>query len=58
MLLGRKTTTNKQTKYEHFKMFNLRTALDLLDQNMWMAIADLTDVYYCIPLKEWQKKIS
>ena len=50
------TELNKLIHYEHFKMFNLRTALDLLDVNMWMASADLTDAYYSVPIKSSQKK--
>ena len=29
------TELNKMIHYEHFKMFNLKTVLDLLDVNMW-----------------------
>ena len=50
------TELNKTINYEHFKMFNLTTALDLLEQNMWMANADLIDAYYSVPIKESQKK--
>ena len=50
------TELNKCIHYEHFKMFNLRTALDLLEQGMWMASADLTDAYYSVPITKSQRK--
>ena len=40
------TELNKKIEYKHFKMFNLRTALDLIEPGMWIASADLTDAYY------------
>ena len=50
------TELNKLIKYEHFKMFNLRTALDLIKPGDWMASADLTDAYYSVPINEKHKK--
>ena len=50
------TKLNKYIEYEHFKMFNLRTALDLLQPGMWMASADLTDAYYTLPINKEQRK--
>ena len=40
------TKFNKLVEYNHFKMFNLNTALDLLTPNCFMASVDLTDAYY------------
>ena len=50
------TELNKNIQYEHFKMFNLKTALELLEPGMWMASADLTDAYYSVPISQAQKK--
>ena len=50
------TELNKCIHYEHFKMFNLKTALDLLEPGMWMASADLTDAYYSVPICQSQRK--
>ena len=50
------TELNKLIKYEHFKMFNLKTTIDLLEESTWMAIADLTDAYYSLQIKQSQRK--
>ena len=46
----------KQTCYDHFKMYNLKTALDLIEQGTWVASADLTDAYYSVTVNNSQKK--
>lgn len=51
------TELNKIVKYEHFKMFNLKTALDLIEPGMWMASADLTDAYYSVTIIKSQRKL-
>ena len=50
------TELNKLIPYEHFKMFSLKTALDLIQEGDWMASADLSDAYYTIPINENYKK--
>ena len=39
---------NKLVEYQHFKMFNLNTAVDLLTRGCFMASVDLTDAYYVV----------
>ena len=46
------TLLNKLIEYEHFKMFNLSTALALVEKGVWMASGDLTDAYYSGPINE------
>ena len=50
------TILNKNIEYQHFKMFNLKTALDLIKQDTWMASADLSDAYYSLPIQKAYKK--
>ena len=50
------TLLNKHIAYEHFKMFSLKTALELLTEGAWMASADLTDAYYSVPICKTQRK--
>ena len=37
-------------------MFNLNTALDLVDKDVWMASVDLTDGYHSVPINDDHKK--
>ena len=39
---------NKLVNHEHFKMFNLKTALNLIEAGMWIASADLMNAYYSV----------
>ena len=50
------TQLNKLVEYQHFKMFNLRTALDLIVKDCWMASADLTDAYYSLLITPEHRK--
>ena len=50
------TELNKSIKYEHFKMFGLKTARHLLERGAWMASADLSDAYYSLNVKIAQRK--
>ena len=50
------TELNKRVRYEHFKMFNFKTALELISPGMWMASADLTDAYYSVLINKAQRK--
>lgn len=38
-------------------MFNLKTSLDLLESDMWMASADLTNSYYSVQINLDQGKL-
>lgn len=42
--------------YQHFKMTNLQTALDLMTPGCYMASLDLADAYYSIPIAEGDRK--
>lgn len=50
------TVLNNQIEYRHFKMFSLKTAIDLITYGTWMASADLTDAYYSVPITPDHKK--
>ena len=41
---------NKNVVYQHFKMDNLKTALNMMRQNCFMASIDLSDAYYSVPM--------
>ena len=41
---------NKVIPYEHFKMDNLQTALELVRQGWYMSSIDLKDAYYTFPI--------
>ena len=41
---------NKSVTYRHFKMDNLKTAIDLVRPNCFMASVDLKDAYYSVPI--------
>lgn len=42
--------------YQHFKMENLQTAIDLMSPGCFMASLDLADAYYSIPVAEEDRK--
>ena len=39
---------NKNVAYRHFKMDNLKTAINMMRQNCFMASTDLGDAYYSV----------
>ena len=41
---------NKNVAYQHFKMDNLKTALNMMRQNCFMVSIDLSDTYYSVPV--------
>ena len=41
---------NKNVIYGHFKMDNLKAALNMMRQNCFMASIDLSDAYYSVPV--------
>ena len=50
------TELNKQVEYQHFKMFSLNTAIDLITPGAFMASVDLRDAYYTIPVNISHRK--
>lgn len=46
------TRLNKHVEYQHFKMFSLKTACDLVLPLAFMASIDLRDAYYTVPVDE------
>lgn len=50
------TKLNKKVTYQHFKMFSLKTALDLTTQSAWMGTVDLKHAYYSVSIdKDFRK---
>ena len=41
---------NKNIVYRHFKMDNLKTALNTMRKNCFIASIDLSDTYYSVPV--------
>ena len=50
------TWVNKHIEYQHFKMFSLHTAKDMMRKNCWMASIDLKDAYYSVPIAVQDRK--
>ena len=47
---------NKHVVYRHFKMDNLKTALNMMSQNCFMVSFDLSDDYYSVSMALIDKK--
>ena len=47
------TNLNKLVCYDHFKMFNLQTAIDLIQEGSYMARVDISDAYYTLPMSNF-----
>ena len=47
---------NQSVEYNHFKMFSLRTALEMMTRDAWMASVDLKDAFFSIPVAQGQRK--
>lgn len=43
-------------EYQHFKMENLQTAIDLCGTGCFMGSLDLSDAYYSVPIHEEDRK--
>lgn len=41
---------NEHVTYKHFTMKSLQTAAQLIKQGSWMAVLDLKDAYYSVPI--------
>ena len=41
---------NKHSEYKHFKMESLQSVLNIIRPNCWIAIVDLKDVFYTVPI--------
>ena len=50
------TWVNLHVEYEHFKMFSLHTALEMMRPDCWMGSIDLKDAYYSVPIREEDRK--
>ena len=50
---------NESIAYHHFKMDTLKTVIQLLTKNCYMASIDLKDAYYTVPIhKDFQKYLA
>lgn len=47
---------NEHIEYHHFKMDSLPHALQLMKPNCWMAVLDLKDAYYSVPIRTEDRK--
>ena len=47
---------NQSVEYNHFKLFSLRTALEMMTRDARMASVDLKDAFYSIPVAQGQRK--
>lgn len=47
---------NEHIEYHHFKMDSLPNALQLMKPNCWMAVLDLKDAYYSVPIRTEDRK--
>ena len=47
---------NEHVTYHHFKMESLQSAVQLLKKDYWMAVLDLKDAYYSVPINPQHRK--
>ena len=47
---------NEYVTYHHFKMESLQSAVQLLKKDYWMAVLDLKDAYYSVPINPQHRK--
>lgn len=47
---------NKHIVYHHFKMDSLHSATQLMKPNCWMAVLDLKEAYYSVPIRTEDRK--
>ena len=50
------TEFNKLIPYQHFKMYNIHSATELMTEGCYMASIDLKDAYYTFPIRESDRK--
>ena len=50
------TNLNENIEYNHFKMDNLQTAVNLMTPGCWFASIDWKDAYYSVPMAQIQRK--
>ena len=48
---------NESVCYHHFKMSTLKSAIDLMTENCYMASLDWKDAYYCVAIADSDKKL-
>jgi len=47
---------NEYVTYHHIKMESLQSAVQLLKKDYWMAVLDLKDAYYSVPINPQHRK--
>ena len=47
---------NQFVTYQHFKMESLQSAVQLIQKDYWMAVLDLKDAYYSVPINPQHRK--
>ena len=47
---------NQFVTYQHFKMESLQSAVHLIQKDYWMAVLDLKDAYYSVPINPQHRK--
>ena len=47
---------NEFVTYQHFKMESLQSAAQLIKKDYWMAVLDLKDAYYSVPINLQHRK--
>ena len=47
---------NEHIVYHHFKMDSLQSAVQLMKPHCWMAVLDLKDAYYSVPIRKDHRK--
>lgn len=50
LILDLNQFNKKYVEYQHFKMSNLKMALDLITPGMYMSSIDLSDAYFTVPI--------
>ena len=47
---------NQFVTYQHFKIESLQSAVQLIQKDYWMAVLDLKDAYYSVPINPQHRK--
>lgn len=56
LILDLSEFNTEYVEYQHFKMTNLKMALDLVRPGMFMSSIDLSDAYFTVPIHEASRK--
>ena len=49
---------NKSITYHHFKLSSLKSVINMMSPNCYMASIDWVDAYYCISIKKAAQKVA